>query len=369
MKKTIQIFATVLIALVFLSFDTKDENNYGMTLGTPDLKSISNLAFGPDGILFIGDSRGASIIALNTGDKSVVATPAKVEIKNADHKIAAALGTEPANIRIKDMVVNPLSKKIYCGVEVADGTPVILTISGEDIALVKMDNVLFSETDIALVHPEDQKDRGGRPLRDQSISDMAYSNGHLLVSGISTKEFSSTFRKIKFPFSDVQDHATLEIFHAAHGKYETNSPIRTFTSSTINGKEYLIASYTCTPLVLFPMDQLKSGEHVKGRTIAEFGAGNSPIDIVTIKKGDNTYLVMANNNRPVMRVNYNNIAAYQGNLTEPIKESFSTAGVDFVTLPVVNVLQMDQMDDKTVVVLQRKSNGDLDINTLNDWYF
>ena len=138
MKKTIQIFATVLIALVFLSFDTKDENNYGMTLGTPDLKSISNLAFGPDGILFIGDSRGASIIALNTGDKSVVATPAKVEIKNADQKIAAALGTEPANIRIKDMVVNPLSKKIYCGVEVADGTPVILTISGEDPPTLKV---------------------------------------------------------------------------------------------------------------------------------------------------------------------------------------------------------------------------------------
>jgi hypothetical protein len=120
---------------------------------------------------------------------------------------------------------------------------------------------------------------------------------------------------------------------------------------------------------LFPLDELKPGKHVKGRTVAEFGAGNTPVDMITFRKGDNTFLVMANTNRPVMRVKYKSIEAYEGSLTEPIKESFGTAGVDFVTLPVVNVLQMDKLDDTQLLVLQRRSNGDLDLGTLGDRYF
>jgi len=109
------------------------------------------------------------------------------------------------------------------------------------------------------------------------------------------------------------------------------------------------------------MDELQPGKHVKGRTVGEFGAGNSPLDILTLKKGDNTFLVMSNSNRPVMRVSYKNIETYQGSLTEPVKESYATAGVNFVTLPVVNVLQMDRLDNTQVLVLQRRGNGDLDL--------
>ena len=105
-----------------------------------------------------------------------------------------------------------------------------------------------------------------------------------MLSGISNQEFSSTFRVIPFPFTDKQQQSSLEIYHAAHGRYETNSPIRTFTTATINNKKYLVASYTCTPLVLFPMDELQPGKHVKGRTVGEFGAGNSPIDMITVTR-------------------------------------------------------------------------------------
>jgi hypothetical protein len=64
-----------------------------------------------------------------------------------------------------------------------------------------------------------------------------------------------------------------------------------------------------------------------------------------------------------MRVKYQNIENYEGSLTEQVKESYHTAGVDFVTLPVVNVLQMDKLDDNQVVILQRRANGDLDLWT------
>jgi hypothetical protein len=251
-------------------------------------------------------------------------------------------------------------------VQSADGTPVLLRLEGDKIQPVELKEIPFSTSSIANAPGEDQKDRGGRLLREQVISDLGFADGNVMISGLSSQEFSSSFHQIAFPFNEKQEQASLEIYHAAHGRYETNAPVRTFTTAELNGKKYLVASYTCTPLVLFPLDELKAGKHVKGRTVGEFGAGNSPIDMISINKGDNSSLVMANSNRPVMRVKYKNIETYAGSLTEPIKESFSTAGVDFVSLPVVNVIQMDKLDDTKVIVLQRRSNGDLDLVTLGD---
>lgn len=369
MKKVIYGIAMSTVFILLIAANLSSENSYGMKKGTPGIKSISALAFGPDGILFIGDSKSASVFAIDTKDKTAAVKADNVEIKNIDEKIAASLGTEVKNIKIRDIAVNPLSKKIYCAVENMDGTPVLLKLEGDKIQPVSLKDIQFSTTSIANVPGEDQKDNRGRLLRESVISDLHYADGKVMLSGISNQEFSSTFRTIAFPFTDKQQQSSLEIYHAAHGKYETNSPIRTFTTATLNGKKYLVASYTCTPLVLFPMDELQPGKHVKGRTVGEFGAGNSPIDMITINKGDNSYLVMANTSRPLMRVNYKKIATYEGSLTEPVKESFSTAGVDFVTLPVVSVLQMDKLDDSKVLVLQRQSNGDLNLLTLNDWLF
>ncbi|MGB8191417.1 MAG: hypothetical protein WCF67_05830 [Chitinophagaceae bacterium] len=361
MKKLFS-FGIVLAALGLLVAATRSGNNmYGLKMGSPDMQSISAIAFGPDGILFVGDSKAGAVFAIDTKDKTMVEKATAVEVKNIDQKIAAVLGTEAKSIRIQDIAVNPLSKKIYFAVQANDGKPVLLSLDGDKLQAVDVKDVMFSEVSIANVPGADVKDRNGRPVRDQSISDLNYSDGSVMLSGISNQEFASTFRKIPFPFGSKQEQSSLEIFHAAHGKYETNAPIRTFTTAELNGKKYLVASYTCTPLVLFPLDELQPGKHVKGRTVAEFGAGNSPIDMVTLKKDGVSYLFMANSNRPVMRINYKHIESYAGALTEPIKESYATAGVNFISLPTVNVLQMDKLDDAQVVVLQRRANGDLDL--------
>jgi hypothetical protein len=369
MKKLSYFTSAGIVCLLLVALNRPGKHPYGLVTGTPEIKSISQLAFGPDGILFVGDSKSAAVFAIDTKDKTASDKAAAIEIKGIDQKIAAALGTEAKNIRIQDMAVNPVSKKVYFAVQNLDGTSVLLSLEGDKIQNVSLKDIPFSSTSIANPPGEDQKDRGGRPLRESVISDLGYADGSVMVSGLSNQEFSSSFRKIAFPFSDKQEQASLEIYHAAHGRYETNAPIKTFTTAELNGKKYLVASYTCTPLVLFPLDELKPGKHVKGRTVAEFGAGNSPIDIITMKKGDDNYLIMSNSNRPVMRVKYKNIETYEGTLTEPVKESYATAGVNFVTLPVVNVLQMDKLDDNQVLVLQRRGNGDLDLWTAsgNRW--
>ncbi|OSZ81281.1 hypothetical protein CAP36_08615 [Chitinophagaceae bacterium IBVUCB2] len=363
MKKIYFFTAIGAAFIILLSANRPIPNPYGLKQGAAEIKSISAISFGPDGILFIGDSKSAMVFAIDTKDKTMVEKATATEVKNIDQKIAAALGTEAKNVRIQDIAVNPISKKVYIAVQSNDGTPLLLTLEGDKIVPVNLKDISHSSISIANVPGDDMKDRNGRPLRDQSISDLNYADGSVMLSGLSNQEFGSTFRKISFPFSDKQEQASLEIYHAAHGKFETNAPIRTFTTAELNGKKYLVASYTCTPLVLFPLDELKPGKHVKGRTVAEFGAGNSPVDMITLKKDGISYLFMANTNRPVMRINYKNIESYEGTLTEPIKESYGTAGVSFTNLPAVNVLQMDKLDETQVLVLQRRANGDLDLYT------
>src|SRR4029077_4423049 len=106
----------------------------------------------------------------------------------------------------------------------------------------------------------------------------------------------------------------------------------------------------------------------KGRTVAEMGSGNSPLDMITMTKGGDQYLIMSNSNRPVFKVKYKSIESFQGNITTPVEENFGTAGVDFIQMPIVNVLQLDKLDDSQFILLQRKANGDLDLWTAGDRY-
>ncbi len=363
MKKT-YFYLVACIAGLFLVAAINRPAKSGLEKGTPGIKSISSLAFGPDGILFIGDSKSATVFAVVTKDTKRNKQSSPIQMQSIDQKIAAALGTEVANITITDMAVNPISKKLYLSVQHSDGTPVLLTIDGNNITAFPLKEVSYSSVVLNNAPAEDAKDQRGRSLRVSTISDLGYADGKLLVSGLSNHQFSSSFKSIPYPFTDKQDEATLEIYHAAHGRYETASPIKTFTTTQINGKKYLVASYTCTPLVLFPMDELKPGMHVKGRTVAEMGSGNTPIDMLTLNKGDQSFLVMANTARPVSKVDYKSIASFEGTLTEPVK---GTAGVNYTSMPdMKQVVQMDKLDDTQLVVIQKKENGAVDLWTAND---
>lgn len=361
MKKT-YFYLAAAAASLFLFAGINPPASYTKDSAGPEIKSISSLTFGADGILFIGDSKSATVFAVNTKDTKQQKQPAAVEIKNIDQKIAAALGTAVSNITIMDMAVNPISKKLYLAVQNSDGTPVLLSLAGDKIESVPVKDLSFTSVVLNNAPAEDAKDQRGRSLRISTISDLGYANGKLMVSGLSNHEFSSSFKSIPYPFTSKQDESTLEIYHAAHGKYETSAPIRTFTTAEINGKKYLVASYTCTPLVLFPLDELKPGNHVKGRTVAEMGSGNSPIDMITISSGNESFLMMANTRHPVAKVGYKSIAAFEGTLTDPVK---GTAGVNFTALPMTNVLQLDKLDDDRVLILQKKENGDIDLWTAN----
>lgn len=364
MKTKLSIVALLAIFLVAMTSIKKDKFDDAFIVGTPKVQSINKLAFGPNGVLFLGDSKSAAVFALDTQDNKDVEKATEVNISGFDKKIAEALGTEVSNINIQDMAVNPLSKTIYFSVHTGEGTPVLLKLNGENISNVSLENVKYSKTEINNAVAVDKKDRRGRSQRVWSISDLKYHNGKVMVSGLSNKEFSSTFRSVPFPFTDKQEQASLEIFHVAHNKFETHSPIKTFTVINANGKDNIIASYTCTPLVLFPIDDLEGGKHIKGKTVAELGYGNSPLDIISMEKEGRKFLLMSNTNRPLMKINHKDIVNFNGSLD--VQKGKITSGVEYVSLPIVNIVQMDKLDATQYVMLQRKSDGDLILRTANN---
>src|SRR5262245_61363541 len=60
--------AALLGAALFASPLLAAEPIAGFTQGTADLKSAGPLAFGPNGVLFIGDPQASAVFAIDTGD-------------------------------------------------------------------------------------------------------------------------------------------------------------------------------------------------------------------------------------------------------------------------------------------------------------
>src|SRR5262249_16819819 len=100
--------ATTMIVLLVLRVYRPLDAAAVLTAGKADLKSAGALTFGPDGVLFVGDSIGGAVVALDTNDKAPVKTAA-INVQGLDQKIAALVGVMPDQILINDVAVNPIS--------------------------------------------------------------------------------------------------------------------------------------------------------------------------------------------------------------------------------------------------------------------
>ena len=83
--------------------------------------------------------------------------------------------------------------------------------------------------------------------------------------------------------------------------------MRTFVPFKVGNEPQLLAAYTCTPLVQLPISALKPGAKLKGKTIAELGNHNRPIDMIVYEKGGKQFLLLANSSRGVMKISTDQI--------------------------------------------------------------
>ena len=317
--------------------------------GKAKLVSAGALAFGPAGILFVADSQGAAVAAIDTKDTKAPASAVKINVEGLDTKIAALVGVTPDQIVINDMKVNPVSKNVYVSASRGrgpDAMPVIVRIDGSDkISAVSLDNAtIVSLVDAPAAQPGQRNDP-----RMQTITDMAYVNGNLMVAGLSNEEWSSALRSIPYPFKAAQQGATLQIWHSSHGRYETQSPVRTFVPYTIGGQQYILAAYTCTPLVKIPVSQLTPGAQVKGVEIADLGAGNQPLDMIPYQKNGHNYILVANSSFGVVKLKADNIETYPA-IAEPQRTDVAGVPYDKIT-DITNVLHMAQIDGSSALMM------------------
>jgi len=313
------------------------------------------LAFGPQGILFIGDPQAAAIYAVDTGDRAKPDSTNKPKVEGIDTKVAALLGTEAKQVRIADLAVIPISGTTYLSVARGAGPEaqaVIVSVSRAG----KLNEVSLKDVKSAKAAIPNANDR----RRQEAITHLAYVKGRVYVAGLSNEEFSSKLRSIPFPFDKTDKGTSVEIYHGAHGRFETNSPVRVFAPYKIGDEDYLLAAYQCTPLVKIPVSQLKPGEKITGTTVAELGNRNRPLSMIVYKKGNKDYVLMANNARGLMKIPLEGVADVKG-ITSRIN---GTAGLKYETIKGMSGVQkLDAFDSEHAVVLLG-TKGKLTLETI-----
>jgi hypothetical protein len=342
-------------------------NPYGLVVGKAELKSAGALAFGPDGILFVADPKGAAIFALDVKDQKPDTTTTAFEMKGIDKALAGFLGISFEDVVINDMIVHPVSQNIYLSVSrgrSADAVPVLLRISkAKDISEVKTDNINFAKADIQNAPGHDDKTPWGAPKRNMVVTDLSFFDGTLYVAGLSNEEFASKLRRLAFPFNN-QTSTTVEIFHTSHNRYETHAPIETMLPLKLNNEDHVLAGYGCAPLAKFSVNELKNNKHVKGATLAELGGGSRPLDMILFQKKGEDHVLIANSNRSVYKLKVADIEKSQP-LTTPVDDIFVSSGTPYVATGYVGVMHIDNLNRNFVLAVQRDiQTGALNLSSI-----
>jgi hypothetical protein len=169
--------------------------------------------------------------------------------------------------------------------------------------------------------------------------------------GLSNEEFASKLRaiRIRSPRSTRRERRDLSRQSKA---VETRSPVNAFVPYTLNNQQHLIAGYTCTPLVKFPIADLKAGEKVRGTTIAEFGAGNRVLDMIVYKKAAG---VPAHREQQPRR-DEDSDGAVRVRQADHDAGRIRDGGVPFEKVTsMMGVEQLDKLDDTTAIVISRSA--------------
>jgi hypothetical protein len=111
--------------------------------------------------------------------------------------------------------------------------------------------------------------------------------------------------------------------------------------------------------VHFSIDELDRGNQAKGRTVAELGAMNQPLDIVSFTQGDGEYVLVAHSTHPLMKIACGDIDRQEA-LTEPQEPR----GAPREELDIPGVRLMANFNGDSVLVLQEDDTGGRHLRSL-----
>lgn len=337
------------------------------SLNVNTLSGASVMAFGPNNVLFVGDSKAGMLYAIET-TATEVKDPVPFNLKGVDKEIAKVLGIPSSELIFNDMQVHPISQEAYIAVKrgfAPDALSVIVAVNPVDGNVRLVDISKKTAIKVKNIRTEDF-DLYGRSSNRLNITDIDYNDGYVYVAGLTNGEFASTLRKIAYPFSNTQESVSgIEMYHAVHTQNETRAPIRTMAFEEINGESTLLAAYTCTPLVSIPTSEIKEGNHIKAKTVAELGFGNTPIDMITFtaQEMDGSFdkkLLIIHKERSASLISLKDFA--EANKGEGLKGfSMGPEGVNIFPVPMSGTMQVSEQNQMMLAVLQR----DIDSGSVN----
>lgn len=332
------LFALSTLALLpWLSTDGADPAPpTGWQDGAVAFESLGALAVGPDGVLFAADHRAASVVALRFGLPKKAKALEALDVPHLDEVLSYLLDTTRDDLTVHDLAYDAEAAAAYLSVTRGGGNDarhVLVAIRGpEDFEVLDLEDVAHQSTSFDDVPGAPQP--GQRDRRALAITDLEFHDGVLYVAGLSNEEFASKLRAFDFPFAaeDARE-ANVEVYHGAHGEWETRAPVRTMTTLQLGGEDTLLCGYTCTPLVKVPVsaiDAAAEGEDGKyvGTTVAELGAGNVPLDMIEYERDGAGHVLIANSRRGVMKLATAGLSTAEG-LDEPVR---GTAGHPYETV-------------------------------------
>ena len=281
-----------------------------------DIAFAGALTFSEDGVLFVGDNHNGAIYAFEIpGEKSNVPVQ-PTSIAHIDTKMAELLGVGTSALEINDMAAHPVSDDVYISVTRIgsfSSRPAIVKVAPSgDISLVDLSALRFQKQALS-EFPQNGtsfqiRGMGGTPplprdiakgdiaIRSMAIMDMAFHDGELFVAGVAYDNFRSALRRIAYPFDGRQNVASVDMYHIAHDQYESRAPIRAMAIQQIDGKAQLIAAYTCSPVVLVPLEAIQDGAKISAKTIMDIGNGQ-PLDMVSFEINGEAMLFVTSNSR------------------------------------------------------------------------
>jgi len=328
-----------------------------------DVKSVSRIAAGPGNTLFIADWKAARVHAISLPAAPQQPSGSAFNILDLESLLSAQVGG--AKVTMEDMVVRPGTAQVYVAVSYGNAkTPALIMVTSDRKAR-RIDLKAAASTSVALrdAPTTDYSFWKETPERSFTVTDMKWRDGELFVAGLSNQDFASTLRRIRYPFDSKQSITSVEIYHAGHNLIETRAPIRAMSFASWGGKPYLVAAYTCTPLVTIPLDDLKDGAHIRGKTVAELGYGNTPADMISYSRTEQgkteDFLLLANFDRVSNIIPVSQLEATGSRPGIEKQVPFGQlAGVEVMQAPLAGTLRLDNLDEKSFVVVRRRLEKD-----------